>query len=155
MNFWRYGGDFMLKTMKHWWNNEPEIEISDQPIELTVTQLLVSMMKMDDNLHPKQRAEVIHLLQTRFQLSETAAEGLCQKVVQSDSPVPVFARLAKQIRKHYIRSEIADLMHDIWQVAIADGHVDFQEERYLSRISSLLGVPANMLTEAKLDRKAA
>jgi len=145
----------MLQFLHSWWNKDAETHRHDQTLELTVTRLMVSMMRMDDKLENSEHDEIVRLVGKRFALGDEAAEALFQEAVHANDDGPCFDDLARQINSNYDKLEVAMLLSDIWRVAEADGRIDFYEERYLSRISSLLGVSPEMVREAKLHRKAA
>ncbi|HCS13262.1 MAG: hypothetical protein COS82_02210 [Zetaproteobacteria bacterium CG06_land_8_20_14_3_00_59_53] len=145
----------MLQFLKRWWHQGEEPRQHNQGLELTVTQLMVSMMHMDDKLEKAEHDEVIRLLRKRFSLYEDEAEALFLKAVELNGQGPGFEELAAQIHRSYDRLEVAALLSDIWRIAEADGRIDFYEERYISRLSALLKVPAELVREAKHHRMAA
>lgn len=145
----------MLHFLKHWWKNGEEGIAHNLGLELTVTQLMVSMMHMDDKLEASEHDEIIRLLRARFSLYEDEAEALFQKAVDQSGEAPCFDQLAEQVNSNYNKPEVAALLSDIWHVAEADGHIDYYEERYISRLSALLKVPAEMVREARQHRMAA
>jgi len=145
----------MLQFLKRWWHNGEVIRQHDQNLELTVTRLMVSMMHMDDKLEKSEHDEIIRLLRKRFSLYEDEAENLFQEALKANGEGPGFKELAAQINRNYDKLDVAVLISDIWRVAEADGRIDYLEERYISRISALLKVPAEMVREAKHHRMAA
>jgi len=144
----------MHEILKRWWNNGEDISEHGQSLELTVTRLMVSMMKADNHVDEAEHDEVIRLLGKRFGIDNVAAEDLFQEALQSSGNAPRFEQLAQQLKDNYDPQEVAMLLGDIWAVAEADGQIDYFEDRYISRLSSLLGVSPEMLTKAR-GRKAA
>lgn len=145
----------MVQLLKNWWSRDGEASPHDQDLELTVTRMLVSMMRMDDRMDVHEHDEIIRLLGKRFSLSEDDAEILIQRALYIRSDGPGFEQLVQQINDNYDRDEVALLLSDIWRVAEADGRIDFYEERYISRLSSLLKVPSRVVREAKQHSMAA
>jgi len=145
----------MLTLLKHWWNAGEEIPQHDQKLELTVTRLMVSMMKMDDSLDQSQYDEIIRLVSNRFGITHADAGALFHEAMVTDGKGPRFEQLAKQIKSNYNRFDLAVLLNDIWRVAEANGQIDFYEDQFIGRISGLLGVSPEVLAEIKQHRKAA
>ncbi|MDQ6965385.1 MAG: TerB family tellurite resistance protein [Mariprofundaceae bacterium] len=145
----------MLTFLKRWWHNGEVRKSHNQNLELTVTRLMVSMMHMDDKLEQSEHDEIIRLLRKRFSLYEDEAENLFQEAIKANGEGPGFEALAAQIKRNYNKLDVAVLISDIWRVAEAGGRIDFYEERYISRISSLLKVPTEMVREAKYHRMVA
>ena len=143
----------MLKYLKRRWGRAEEaagIVPHDEELELNVTRLMVSMMKMDDIIDQRERDEIVRLVSKRFDLSRNEAEKLLQEVARTEKDAPRFRQIAAQIKARYSKHEVAELLGEVWAVAEADGRIDFYEQRYISRISSLLGVSNHDLNEAKM-----
>ena len=148
----------MLEYFKRRWAKEcakEPVKGHDVELELNVTRLMVSMMKMDDIIDQRERDEILHLLGRRFDLSRSEAEKLLQEVARTEKDAPRFYQIASQIKARYSKHEVAELLGEVWAVAEADGRIDFYEQRYISRISSLLGVSSHDLNEARMHYRPA
>jgi len=142
----------MLTTLKSWWHQE-EICTNAPDLELAVTKLLVGMMSMDGGIDQDEQQEVLHLLHVRFGLSGEEAEDLIIQALDTSRADLTFAKVVKQIETNYSLEERISILSHVWSVALADGEVDFVEERYINRLSSLIGVPSNMLQHLKVEQE--
>lgn len=138
----------MLKTLERWWKEEEELHPDKPELTLALTKLMVGMMAMDGVMHESQKAEIIKQLGERFDLSAEESEELMQQASESDH---CFERLVKQINESFDVAERTTILQELWQVAIADGEVDFREDRFINRLSGLLGVPADCLGKTKVS----
>jgi len=142
----------MLTTLKNWWHQE-EICTQHPALELAVTKLMVGMMSMDGGIDQDEQQEVLHLLHVRFGLSGEEAEDLIIQAMDTSRADLTFAKVVKQIETNYSLEERISILSHVWSVALADGEVDFVEERYINRLSSLIGVPSNMLQHLKVEQE--
>ncbi|MES0371729.1 MAG: TerB family tellurite resistance protein [Mariprofundaceae bacterium] len=136
----------MLKTLERWWKEEEELHPDKPELTLALTKLMVGMMAMDGVMHENQKAEIIKQLSERFDLSAEESEELMQQASESDHRFEV---LVEQINESFDVAERTTILQELWQVAIADGEVDFREDRFINRLSGLLGVPADCLGKTK------
>jgi len=139
----------MLKTLERWWKQEDELHPNQPELTLAVTKLMVGMMAMDGVMHENQHREIVKVLSERFNLSTEESEGLIQQAQGKDGSELRFQNLVDQINKEFDDNERASILQELWQVAIADGEINFKEDRYLNRLSGLLGISADRISKAK------
>lgn len=142
----------MLTTLKNWWHQE-EICTQHPALELAVTKLMVGMMSMDGGIDEDEQQEVVHLLHVRFGLPEEEAGTLVVQAMDESRSDLTFSKVVKQIKASYSLEERVGILSHVWSVALADGEVDFAEERYINRLSGLIGVPSNMLQHLKVEQE--
>ena len=140
----------MIKTLQRWWQTEEELHPGKPELTIAVTKLMIGMMAMDGVMREEQKTEIIRLLGERFNLPAEESESLMQ---QASGTEHRFETLVEQLNESFSMDERIAILKDLWQVAIADGEVDFREDRYINRLSSLLGVPANCLSSTKESGK--
>lgn len=138
----------MLKTIQGWWRRE---EGSQQKPELTlaITKLMVGMMSMDGNIDDEEHAEIIKQLGVQFDLSIEESANLIEQAKDTGRSDLRIDKVVEQIINHYNVNERSAMLAKLWRVAIADGDIAFLEEQYINRISGLIGVPSNALSELK------
>jgi len=142
----------MLTTLKNWWHQE-EVCVNTPDLELAITKLLVGMMSMDGGIDQDEQQEVLHLLHVRFGLSDKEAEDLMIQSMDTSRSDLTFSKVIEQIKTSYSLEERVGILSHVWSVALADGEVDFVEERYINRLSGLIGVSSNVLQNLKFEQE--
>jgi uncharacterized tellurite resistance protein B-like protein len=142
----------MLTTLKNWWHQE-EVCTQQPDLELAVTKLLVGMMSMDGEINSAEQKEVEHLLNVRFGFSEEESHDLVIQARDASRTDLAFSKVVKQIESNYSLQERADILSHVWRIALADGEVDFLEERYINRLSGLIGVSSEALQNLKSEQE--
>ena len=139
----------MLKTLERWWKEEDSLHPDQPELTLAVTKLMVGMMAMDGVMHENQHNEIIRVLSDRFKLSSDESEDLIRQAKGKEGSELRFQSLVDQINKEYDQAQRTAILQELWQVAIADGEINFKEDRYINRLSGLLGVSADCVSKAK------
>ncbi|MCK5546762.1 MAG: TerB family tellurite resistance protein [Rhodospirillaceae bacterium] len=109
-------------------------------LELAACALLVEAAIMDGTFDEAELKVITSLLCERFSLSaDDAAELIddAKKVVEGSIEIYGFARTIKDSMDNAERVEIIEML---WQVVLADGHVDDYESNLIRRISGLIYV---------------
>ncbi len=136
----------MLKTLKRWWQEEEDLHPDQPELTLAVTKLLVGMMAMDGVMRDEQKAEIKKALNARFGLSPDESEALMEQANESEHR---FETLVEQLNKTFNLEERTEILKDLWNIAISDGEINFREDRYINRVSGLLGVSPECLSNTK------
>ncbi len=136
----------MLNTLKHWWNEDEKSSHRQPELSLCITKLMVGMMAMDGKLDACEQHEIIKLLGDQFGLDQQESLVLIEQANTSDVR---FNHIVHQITSEYDLNQRAEILGQIWQIALSDGEVDFLEEQYINRLSSLINVSPEALAEAK------
>jgi len=142
----------MLTTLTNWWHQE-DVCTKTPDLELAVTKLMVGMMSMDGRIDEDEHAEITHLLHVRFGFSKEESEKLVHQAMDASRADLTFAKVVKHIESNYSMQERETILSHVWSVALADGEVDFVEERYIDRLSALLGVSSETLKLIKHEQE--
>ena len=142
----------MLTTLKNWWHQE-EVCTQQPELELAVTKLMVGMMSMDGQINPEEQQEIEHLLHVRFGFSDEESHDMVIQAMDDSRTDLAFSKIVKQIEANYSMQERTNILSHIWSIALADGDVDFLEERYINRLSGLIGVPSETLQALKHEQE--
>ena len=114
-----------------------------------VTRMMVTMMQMDDEVDLREYGRIVHLVARRFGLDPAEVEACVERQLQPGDDAPAFDEWARRIKSSYSRRDLVSILSDVWAVAEADGHVDYFEERYMSRLATLLGVSSREVRQAR------
>lgn len=135
-------------------HTHPE-EAERQSLAQIVTRLMVTMMQMDDDVDLREYERIVQLVGRRFGLEAREVEACVERLLHPSEEAPAFDEWARRIKASYSRRDLVNILSDVWAVAEADGHVDYFEERYMSRLSTLLGVSSRDVREARAHAHAA
>ncbi|MDX8398540.1 MAG: TerB family tellurite resistance protein [Mariprofundaceae bacterium] len=139
----------MFNTMKRWWHVESESEGPVPDLSLAVTKLMVGMMGVDGKIDQEERDEIIILLEKYYDMSAQDSSEMIEDCLNGEAVNLRLEEVVKYINEHYSIEKRTQIIEQIWRVAHADGEIDFIEDRYLNRISSLLAIPVNTLSNLK------
>jgi len=139
----------MLNTLKNWWSGEAHSQQDTQDLALAITKLMVGMMSMDGRIDASERVEINFLMREHYGLTAVESEELIEQCVNGDVENMRFEAIVDQINANYDVPQKTNILRQVWQVALADGKIDFMEEQYINRLSGLLGVPVESLVSAK------
>ncbi len=136
----------MLNTLKQWWHADQQSGPQQPKLSLYITKLMVGMMSMDGKLDQRERDEIVKLLGEHYDQSPQESLALIEKATDSDLKI---SDIVRRITSEFDVAQRTEILSQIWQVALADGEVDFLEEQYINRLSSLIKVPVEALAGAK------
>ena len=110
-------------------------------IQVAAAALLVEAAEMDSSFDESERAKVLELVQSRFDLSEDEAQSLirlARERVAESSQLYGFTRVVKDQFDH---DERVELMEMLWEVVYADRVLHDHEASLMRRIAGLIYVP--------------
>jgi uncharacterized tellurite resistance protein B-like protein len=119
-------------------------------ISLAVTAIMVEIMRIDGQLEEAEHNEIIIAVERRFGLSTKEVHHLVEKAKHETAQANDLHQFTSQIIKHYSTDERIDFLKELWQIAMADGHVDPYEEQLIRRTAELIGVYHREFIQAKI-----
>ncbi|MCP5085420.1 MAG: TerB family tellurite resistance protein [Rhodobacteraceae bacterium] len=131
----------MLDTLLKFLSNpqsEPSLKPADARIALTA--LLVRVARADHHYARSEIAVIQKILCNRYGLSDTEAEQLRCEAEELEAAAPDMVRFTKAVKDAVPLEERAVVVEALWQVALADGHRDHEEEGLLRLVVNLLGI---------------
>lgn len=111
---------------------------SDERVPLAV--LLVRLARTDYEYVLEERAQIIDILKERFKLDDVAAELLVEAAERAEAEPHDHVHFTKQIKDMVEYDRRAEVMEDLWLLALADGRRDNEENGFLRLVCSLLGL---------------
>lgn len=106
-------------------------------------------MNIDGRIDNAERREILYQLAVHYDLDTAECEALIDECISGDARHLRFDRIVRQVCEHLDVRQRTEIVRQLWSVALADADIHFLEEQYINRLSSLLGVPAEALNEAK------
>jgi len=145
----------MIKTLKKLWSASPTGREKGKGLDITlaVTALLVEVMMMDGRLDDAEHCEIVVALKNRFGLPDEDACRLIDRATTAADKAHDLHHFTSRIIDKYPFEERAGIIHELWRVAMADGHVDAYEEQLIRKIADLIGVTHRDFINSKLQAR--
>lgn len=142
----------MLQKLKSLWKGADENEESkrEHELSLAVTAVMVEVMHIDGKHEEAEHDTVIRAVERRFGLPVSEVHELVEKAKRETAAANDLHQFTSQIISNYGTEERIGIIRDLWQVAMADGHVDPHEEHLIRRTAELIGVYHREFIEAKI-----
>ncbi|MDT8376350.1 MAG: TerB family tellurite resistance protein [Mariprofundaceae bacterium] len=142
----------MLQKLKAMWRGTPKNESAGKghDISLAVTAVMVEIMHIDGKLEEAEHNEIIMAVEKRFGLATEEVHELVEKAKRKTASATDLHQFTSKIIQHYSTEERIDFLQELWQIAMADGHVDPHEEQLIRRTAELIGVYHREFIQAKI-----
>ncbi len=118
---------------------EPE-QLDDVDARRALTALLVRLARSDNHYAATEIMQIDRIVATRYGLSRDEAEALRVEAEQLESEAPDTVRFTRAIKDAVPYDERAGVIEALWQVALADGARDQDEDALVRLVANLLGV---------------
>ena len=102
--------------------------------------LLVRLARTDYEYVMEERAQILDILKERFSLDDVAAEMLVESAERAEAEPHDHVHFTRQIKDMIEFDRRAEVMEDLWLLALADGRRDNEEDNFLRLVCRLLGL---------------
>ena len=123
---------------------------AEHDLHVAVCALCIEIARIDNKFTSQELDTLLTILKQKYQLSTENAEALmaaADKELEESVDLWQFAQL---INENYTIDEKIAVIEILWQVVYVDGKMDEHEHYLMNKLSSLLRLSHNQLTEAKL-----
>lgn len=107
---------------------------------LALCALLVRVARTDGDYSAAEIIRITRIISTRYSLPQHQAEALRQEAETLESVAPDTVRFTRAIKEAVPYEERLEVIEALWQVALADGVREADEDALLRLVSNLLGV---------------
>ncbi|MBQ4826922.1 MULTISPECIES: TerB family tellurite resistance protein [unclassified Leisingera] len=114
--------------------------LDDEGARLALTALLVRIARSDHNYSEVEKDRIDRILCTRYRLDTGGALILREQAEAMEAEAPDTVRFTRAIKDAVAYEDRTGVIEALWQVALADGHRDANEDALLRLSASLLGV---------------
>ena len=132
------------------------IEADDNALsseQLATAALLIEVMVIDGNLDEQEFRAIGNTLSQMLDLSNEQIHELIVLSREEVADATSLYQFTREINAHYDHDKKMALMTAMWQVALADGHLDKHEEGIIRRVADLLYIRHNEYIRCKLAAK--
>ena len=120
---------------------EPETKsLAPADARLAIAALLVRVAQSDNNYEAAEILKIDRVLATRYQLDQKAAVVLRIEGEALEKEAPDTVRFTRAIKDAVPFEERVSVIEALWQVALADGERDAEEDALLRLVANLLGI---------------
>jgi uncharacterized tellurite resistance protein B-like protein len=128
-------GDFLKRL------TAPEpAPLPDSDARLALTALLVRVARSDGDYDESERRWIDRIAMTRYGLSPFEATRLRGDAETLEGEAPDTVRFTRAIKDAVPYEDRIGVIEALWQIALADGERDAQEDALLRLVSNLLGI---------------
>lgn len=114
--------------------------LPDEDARLALTALLVRLARSDNSYDDSERDRIDRILRSRFGLDGGASQILREQGEGLEAAAPDTVRFTRAIKDAVPYEGRAGVIETLWQVALADGRRDDDEDALIRLAASLLGV---------------
>ena len=120
---------------------EPQAEpLHDDDARLAMTALLVRLARADNEYAAAEIHRITQVIMARYELAEPEAIALRETAETLEQEAPDTVRFTRAIKDRVAYEDRIAIVEALWQVALADGNRDAEEDALLRLVVSLLGV---------------
>ncbi|MEY8801832.1 TerB family tellurite resistance protein [Leisingera sp. XS_AS12] len=130
-------------------------QLDDEGARLALTALLVRIARSDHNYSEVEKDRIDRILGTRYGLDTGGALILREQAEALEAEAPDTVRFTRAIKDAVAYEDRIAVIEALWQVALADGQRDVNEDALLRLSASLLGVSDMESARARQRAEAA
>jgi len=152
----------MITSIREFFNQfiEPGTQQSEvgreHALQIATAALLLEMMRMDNQITDEERVAIAATLRQQFGLDSAQLDTLIALAEQEAHQASGYYQFTSLINKTCDAEQKIRIVENLWQVALADGHLDAHELHLMRKIANLLYVSHGDYIAAKQRaRKAA
>ena len=114
--------------------------LPDTDARLALTALLVRVARSDETYDAKERARIDRIVSTRYGMSPLEAGRLREDAEALEGQAPDTVRFTRAIKDAVDYDHRTGVIEALWQVVLADGVREAEEDALLRLVANLLGV---------------
>lgn len=118
---------------------EPET-LSDDDARLALAALLVRIARADGTFDDAEKSRIDKVLAARFGLGPFEVSALRKDAEVLESEAPDTVRFTRAIKDAVAYEDRTQVIEALWEVALADGARDVEEDALLRMVAPMLGV---------------
>jgi len=129
----------MLSLLKRLLAEQPET-LGPRDARLALSALMVRLARADNHYDMIEAAEITRILMERYNLDHAAAEELRAEAETLEAKAPDTVRFTRAIKDAVPYEQREEVVEALWDVVLADGVRDADEDGLMRLVVSLLGI---------------
>jgi len=142
----------MMNKLSIWFNQSIEVPaVDDAPdeLELATAALMMEVARADFEQSEEERSLMLQKLGARLKLTDEAVTGLLLLAQDASEEAHDLDSFTIIINERFTYPEKKQLVVNLWEIALADAHIDPQEDHIIRRIAGLLSVDHSDVIHAR------
>ncbi|HRD92322.1 MAG TPA: TerB family tellurite resistance protein [Accumulibacter sp.] len=127
----------------------------EHALQIATAALLLEVMRMDARIADRERDAVAAALRQQFGLGATEIDSLLALAEDEARQASGYYQFTSLINKTCDAAQKLRIVENMWQVALADGHLDAHESHLMRKIGNLLHIGHADYIAAKQRARAA
>lgn len=128
---------------------EPE-PLPDSDARVALSALLVRIARSDGDYAKEEVDRIDRILAARYKLGPFEAVSLRGRGEELENQAPDTVRFTRAIKEAVAYEERLAVIESLWEVALADGHRDDEEDSLLRMVANFLGINDRDSNSARL-----
>ena len=126
-------------------------EDDGQAIRMAIATLLMEVARVHADISEPERRAVLRLIETHFALPADVSQTIAAAAEHEAEHATSLYPLTSLINRECSQQDKRQVVRMLWEVSLADGHLDRHEEHIIRRIADLLHVPHREFIRSKLQ----
>ena len=114
--------------------------LDDGDARLALAALLVRLARADGDYADAEISRIDNVLKTRYNLGPFEVAGLRRDAEVLETEAPDTVRFTRAIKDHVPYEERAHIVESLWEIALADGERDHEEDALMRLVAPMLGI---------------
>lgn len=130
----------MFKDLLRRLSDPAPAPLPDSDARLALTALLVRLARADGHYAPEEVERIDRITTARYGLSEGEAADLRREAEDMEAEAPDTVRFTRAIKDAVAYEDRIGVIEALWQVVLADGQRDAEENALLRMVAPMLGI---------------
>jgi uncharacterized tellurite resistance protein B-like protein len=142
----------MMNKLSNWFNQSieaPAVDDAPHELELATAALMMEVARADFEQSEEERSLMLQTLGARLKLTDDAVAGLLLLAQDASEEAHDLYSFTSIINERFSYPEKKQLVVNLWEIALADAHIDPQEDHIIRRIAGLLSVDHSDVIHAR------
>ena len=142
----------MMNKLSNWFNQSieaPTVDDAPHELELATAALMMEVARADFEQSEAERSLMLQKLGSRLKLTDEAVAGLLLLAQDASEEAHDLYSFTRIINERFTYPEKKQLVVNLWEIALADAHIDPQEDHIIRRIAGLLSVDHSDVIHAR------
>ena len=114
--------------------------LDDSGARLALTALLVRIARTDGEYAREEAEQIVRIVSRRYGLDQAGADALRREAEVLEDEAPDTVRFTRAIKEAVPLDERTGVIEAMWQVVLADGQRDAEEDALVRLAANLLGI---------------